>query len=278
MRHFWALPAFLRLAIASQHQFNVLEDLYTHPLVRRDGSSTMRRKAKDTQQFDIHWHDDTPVPHEIADSRVANYASKSISATVDAHTTEASLAHPPAPDDAGTHLDSDITSYESLVVEGQRYLCSIPRVLEEPKNKSNKTLEEEESELALATERGWELIKGMEGQCIYYVSGWWSYSFCYNDGVRQFHQLPPGKNVPVYPPVEDQSVQAYTLGKFDKKPIKQEQIDASKDKQSDETETGLAKLETKGELRYLVHHLKGGTTCDLTGKERKIEVQVLLLL
>jgi protein OS-9 len=39
-------------------------------------------------------------------------------------------------------------------------------------------------------------------------------------------------------------------------------------------EKGLARLETKGEMRYLVQKLKGGTTCDLTGKERRIEVQV----
>ena len=34
MKHFWALPAFLRLAIASQHHFNVLEDLHANPQVK----------------------------------------------------------------------------------------------------------------------------------------------------------------------------------------------------------------------------------------------------
>lgn len=33
MKHFWALPAFLRLAIASQHQFNVFDDVLAHPQV-----------------------------------------------------------------------------------------------------------------------------------------------------------------------------------------------------------------------------------------------------
>ena len=134
---------------------------------------------------------------------------------------------------------------------------------------SNRTAEEEETELALATERGWELLKGMEGNCVYFVSGWWSYSFCYNEGVRQFHQLPPGRNVPVYPPVEDKSVSAYLLGRFDT----ESRIDGGENKEAHQ-EKGLAKMETKGELRYLVQYLKGGTTCDLTGKERKIEVQV----
>jgi protein OS-9 len=34
MKHFWALPAFLRLAIASQHQFNVFDDVLAYPQVR----------------------------------------------------------------------------------------------------------------------------------------------------------------------------------------------------------------------------------------------------
>lgn len=35
-------------------------------------------------------------------------------------------------------------------------------------------------------------------------------------------------------------------------------------------------LQATGELRFLVQKLGGGTTCDLTRKERKIEIQVSL--
>jgi protein OS-9 len=159
-----------------------------------------------------------------------------------------------------------------MVIDGQRYLCSIPYVpaVVDAKTASNRTAEEEEQDLALATERGWELLRGMEGSCIYFVSGWWSYSFCYNEGVRQFHQMPPGRNVPVYPPVEDKSVSAYSLGRVQK--------DVEDDGMESEGQKGKAlaktKMRTKGESRYLVQHLKGGTTCDLTGQERNIEIQV----
>ena len=34
MKNFWALPAFLRLAIASQHSFHVFDDVLAHPQVR----------------------------------------------------------------------------------------------------------------------------------------------------------------------------------------------------------------------------------------------------
>jgi protein OS-9 len=35
----------------------------------------------------------------------------------------------------------------------------------------------------------------------------------------------------------------------------------------------VAELQTKGGSRYLVQHLRGGTRCDLTGRDRRIEVQ-----
>lgn len=184
------------------------------------------------------------------------------------------------------HLDSDIATYENMILNDKRYLCSIPRVPDEDthKNETKPNPDEEEKELARATTRGWELLQEMEGSCLYFFSGWWSYSFCYGDGVRQFHQLPPGKNVPVYPPVEDQGVTAYTLGKFDgrmnggesdgtQKTLGGETMSNSGVSGRETRERGLARLEAKGEMRYLVQKLKGGTICDLTGKERKIEVQ-----
>ena len=38
--------------------------------------------------------------------------------------------------------------------------------------------------------------------------------------------------------------------------------------------SGNGEIVQRGESRYLVQKLAGGTVCDLTGKERKIEVQV----
>lgn len=193
-------------------------------------------------------------------------------------------------DDPEMRLGDDIATYENMMINGQRYLCSIPRIPPEESNTNgNETSAEEEAkELARATTRGWELLQTMEDKCLYFISGWWSYSFCRGEGVRQFHQLPPGRNVPIYPPIEDKNVHAFVLGRFEGDAQKpkgtQQTLDGSDDddevKSESKTdwremrESGLARLETKGELRYLVQKLKGGTTCDLTGKERKIEVQV----
>lgn len=183
-------------------------------------------------------------------------------------------------------------TYEPVVLEGQRYLCSIPNTPDEPLQNSTVSAEEakaeEEKELMRATDRGGELLAGMQGNCIYYISGWWSYSFCYKNEVKQFHHLPPTRGVPMYPPVEDTSVKSFILGRFpDKKKEKTEERktlgsekrakeldDEGKQQKDNGKSVELPRLETKGSTRYMVQRLSGGTECDLTGRERKIEVQV----
>jgi protein OS-9 len=176
--------------------------------------------------------------------------------------------------------------YEEMILDGLRYLCNIPRVQDNSsvETNSNKTPEEdasdeaekktdEENEIARATGRGLELLQEMEGSCMYYVSGWWSYSFCYKKQVRQFHALPAGPGVPNYPPMEDPATHSFVLGKFQREDDDDEGEDGETDEAKKHPTTEVAKLQTKGESRYLVQKLGGGTTCDLTGAERKIEVQ-----
>ncbi|PLB44751.1 hypothetical protein P170DRAFT_512905 [Aspergillus steynii IBT 23096] len=169
--------------------------------------------------------------------------------------------------------EGELVSYEEMDLEGQRYLCRIPHVDREDPSKSNGTQEsteaEEKRELARATDRGMELLREMEGKCMYYVSGWWSYSFCYKNQVKQFHALPSGSGIPNYPPMEDPTTHSFILGRF---PRSVGGDDEAEDTDSKKT-TALAELQTKGGSRYLVQRLDGGTRCDLTGRNRKIEVQ-----
>jgi hypothetical protein len=183
-------------------------------------------------------------------------------------------------DSANPEWDSESAlnelTYEEMILRGQRYLCQIPKV--DGQSDGNATAKAdthadgnktgEEKELARATDRGLELLQEMEGTCLFYVSGWWSYSFCYKSQVRQFHALPTGPGVPNYPPMEDPSTHSFVLGKF-------QQDDDEDGGEGDRARrrTDVAELQTKGESRYLVQRLGGGTTCDLTGKERRIEVQ-----
>ncbi|KAL8946239.1 MAG: hypothetical protein Q9222_007338, partial [Ikaeria aurantiellina] len=176
-----------------------------------------------------------------------------------------------------------------MILDGRSYLCAIPSFSIPPQNETVKAKDkaEEAAELARATDRGWELLKEMEGNCMYFISGWWSYSFCYNTDIKQFHQLPPGKGAPMYPPVEDPSTPSYVLGKFergqyspsDSQNSKRNRIDPPKgdtapfSSPNNNKQSSTPHLRAKGDLRYLVQTLSGGTTCDLTGRPRKIEVQ-----
>ncbi|KAF2800004.1 hypothetical protein K505DRAFT_229726 [Melanomma pulvis-pyrius CBS 109.77] len=276
MKNFWALPAFLRIALASQHAFSVFDDILAFP------------------QYEVVFPN-TYITENDATSLLSHSASRSGSSTTAKSQQTQELSKPGKHASGSTPDDVALEeTYEAVVLGGQRYLCSIPVIPEEVPQNSTATAEqakaEEEKELMRAADRGWELLDGMQGQCIYFLSGWWSYSFCYKDEVKQFHQLPPSRGVPIYPPVEDTTVKSYVLGRFSEKGKKKgkearktlgreegTKEEVVNDEVVKEKNQGmgldLAKLETKGSTRYMVQRLSGGTECDLTGRERKIEVQ-----
>ena len=188
---------------------------------------------------------------------------------------------------ANKHEDSESDdigrfSYEVIGLKDQQYLCKIPELEETVIPDANDTLSklDEEKELARANDKGWELLSEMQGNCIYFWSGWWSYSYCFGEGVRQFHQLPPRPGHPPYPPVEDPTVAGFVLGSL-------QGTLPGKKAETTSDEKGLSKglaamkatghLETRGGNKYLVQRLGGGTVCDLTEKPRRIEVQVRVI-
>lgn len=90
--------------------------------------------------------------------------------------------------------------------------------------------------------------------------------------------------MPSYPPVEDPHTHSFVLGRFpgaDDHDHDHDHDDGHH-RQSDNTKhnndkkqstTDIAELQTKGGSRYLVQHLEGGTRCDLTGRNRRIEIE-----
>ncbi|KAI9812110.1 MAG: Protein OS-9 [Thelocarpon impressellum] len=268
MKRCLGLLALAATASASQHVFSVHDDLLAFP------------------QYEIAFSD-TFISDADADVRLAEASSSASSSaskprpTRPAAADEASehsgaLSHRPTagPGDAPGEeapFDGDAQVYEHMYLDGRRYLCAIPVVEWAAKNDTAEAVAraEEERELARATSRGWELLQEMEGQCMFYISGWWSYQFCYNGKIRQFHQLPPQKGVPYYPPVEDAATPSYVLGQVMGPQDEESRGDLSEGRVSLES----TELQAKGEVRYLVQKLGGGTVCDLTGKPRRIEVQ-----
>ncbi|KAL8931890.1 MAG: hypothetical protein Q9216_007037, partial [Gyalolechia sp. 2 TL-2023] len=272
------------IAYASPSVFSVHDDLLAFP------------------QYELVFSDAFILEDEAA-SRLEKSSSKSsaapqaTSSVPHHHPSEpdqppAELSRPTSPGSKPASSTSELpSSYESMILNGRPYLCSIPSVSKPAQNDTSKAKDkaEEAAELARASDRGWELLKEMEGNCMYFISGWWSYSFCYNTDVKQFHQLPPGKGAPMYPPVQDPSTPSYILGKFERhqpslfdtqnRKSKSPRIDPPQDNTPPSSSSpngqnsSTTQLRAKGDLRYLVQTLSGGTTCDLTGRDRKIEIQ-----
>ncbi|KAI9819474.1 MAG: Protein OS-9 [Pycnora praestabilis] len=274
MRRALVLLAAASVVLGSQSVFSVHDDLLAFP------------------QYEIIFSD-TFISDLDAASRLV-YAASSSSARpkatpiaarepVKPFETTAELLHVNRQDDHGHwktddefDFDDSTDTYESMILNGKPYLCAIPIVEIPIKNETSEAAAraEEEKEIARATDRGWELLQDMEGHCLYFISGWWSYSFCYNSQVKQFHQLPPTRGAPVFPPQPDPSTATYVLGQVGAEGNGQAEHELRRAGVSD-GKWGLEamELQARGETRYLVQKLGGGTTCDLTGKDRRVEVQ-----
>ncbi|PWY89346.1 protein OS-9 [Aspergillus heteromorphus CBS 117.55] len=242
------------IAWANKKTFNIHDDLLAFPQyqVLFPDDYILDSHAKDLLQ--------NPTSASTSDDHQGNSAQVYLG-----HDAHGSTPEPPP---AGDH---DFR-YEEMALGDQRFLCQIPRV--QGDDRANATGEshqaDEQKELARAMDRGLELLREMEGRCMYYISGWWSYSFCYKNQIKQFHALPSGSGIPSYPPMEDQTTHSFILGRF---PQGEEDDDIEAESDHKKSITDVAELQTKGGSRYLVQRLDGGTRCDLTGRHRKIEVQ-----
>lgn len=197
----------------------------------------------------------------------------------------ADAPHDADPEDGMPEISEE---YEVMNIPPSKYLCSVPILAPPPAPNQTATelaKAEEARELARANSKGWELMSGLDNQCLFYVSGWWSYKFCYGKDIVQFHALPNGVKGGV--PVRDPNSQEYNLGRVE--PAPRPKKNAKKSKGHKELQAGVdgaqkpvedapvpppnTELQVKGDQRFLVQRMEGGTICDLTGRERTIEVQ-----
>ena len=78
----------------------------------------------------------------------------------------------------------------------------------------------------------------------------------------------------MFPPAEDPATPSYVLGKYDPAKQKpQQQLDSGASPEKDKAKSTSTGLRTAGSMRYLSQTLTSGTTCDLTSRPRKVEVQ-----
>jgi len=235
------------------------------------------------------------------------------------HTAHHWLHNPPSLSEF-LGLESGDTSQSSqlelLKMGRDSYLCLIPEPLHLPPPP-----EEVQDESALTPAHSWSLLQPLTGTCLYvcfflhflqqlissivkHRQGWFTYSYCHNDQIRQFKELiQPHSHIPgdfsplcthfacLSPSLFQRKTprhvftllfcsiclinlslyfqwESYTLGK-----APTTETDLSVSQQQNENSNAL-QLARGGGSRYLVQTWADGTICDKTGKSREVEVQV----
>ncbi|KAK8040069.1 glucosidase II beta subunit-like protein [Apiospora rasikravindrae] len=275
-RHIAILLAGLHLSQARQPGFSIHHDLLAYP------------QSLHQQQFEVIFSEafisegEAKTLLERANEAThpqyaADFSSgKDITSNIQAATG--------ADDQGGDGSGKVSETYEIMNMAPHRYLCAIP-VIEAPPAPNKTATElakaEEARELARASANGWELMSGLDGACLYYVSGWWSYSFCYGEDVVQFHALPSRNG----PPMRDPQSQEYVLGRVAGSKAASPKSRRGRGGQAapppppakgvkqSNTPPPNTELQVKGDQRYLVQRLEDGTLCDLTNRPRVIEIQ-----
>ncbi|KAI1802714.1 glucosidase II beta subunit-like protein-domain-containing protein [Daldinia bambusicola] len=264
------LSGLLELSWARQPGFSIHHDLLAYPqfevvfsesyISETDAQALVEKASPSPTNYDANLPGQTDIISNIQPAHDRSDASNSID------------------DD---HGDRKLTeSYEIMNASPHRYLCAIP-VIESPPAPNKTATElakaEEARELARASAHGWDLISGLDGNCLYYMSGWWSYSFCYGRDVVQFHAHPA--SVKSGPPVRDTNTAEYVLGRVQdphsnsRSSRRGQPAPAGNKEQPATTPPPNTELQVKGDQRYLVQKMADGTICDLTGRERTIEIQ-----
>ncbi|KAI0647168.1 glucosidase II beta subunit-like protein-domain-containing protein [Trametes meyenii] len=227
--------AFPKYRVSFLHGLPLLNDTAERWL--RDGLRGGEHEFLDQPWQESHWHA-TPL--------------KSIEATDD----DASDAAPtPEPQYALQHMKLGPKS---------SYVCLIPPPPKEPPQ-----VEDAATDVSTPV-HSWSLLQPLSGKCLYHRQGWFTYSYCHNSHVRQFHEL-HHQHIPStgeYKPEEDPDWEAYTLGRAPPT------LDAGAELTTAEA-AAAANLElARGAgSRYLVQRWSDGTYCDKTGRKRDVEVQ-----
>ncbi|KAL3426748.1 glucosidase II beta subunit-like protein [Phlyctema vagabunda] len=258
-----AVLASAPLALASQTVFSVHDDILAFPQYEVIFSDSFISDAE-ADVIIAKAQSTVPTPPQPSDTSIQYSTDQGLNTNTDYDFNPAS------------------ETYELMWLNNEQYLCTIPVVESPAKNETSEAEARaaEQKELARATDRGWELLQELEENCLYFVSGWWSYAFCYNADITQFHALPPQPGKPPFPPQRDPNTKEFVLGKArptsskkskgSQEDVRGKSVDLRTPAHSKPPNT---ELQTKGDTRYLVQKMEGGTLCDLTGKPRRVEVQ-----
>ena len=278
----------LRLSSARQPGFSIHHDLLAHPQFEVVFAESFISESEARALVEKKTEPSGSAPHPSYEAEFSSQTDLTSNIrSADADDDDVPRGSETDDGDGPDHKVAE--TYEVMTLHPHRYLCAIPVI--EPPPAMNETATElakaqEARELARASAHGWDLMNGLDGTCLYYVSGWWSYSFCYGHDVVQFHALPGSLKSGM--PVRDPQTMEFVLGRVQGARPRGGGRGGNHNSGNDdgngnggqgEGNTGVAapppntELQVKGDQRYLVQKLEAGTVCDLTGRDRTIEVQ-----
>ncbi|CAH2079458.1 unnamed protein product [Thlaspi arvense] len=156
------------------------------------------------------------------------------------------------PEDSPFHPGDNLESMVMLDKQGRKYLCFLPKEEESTsgwtstQQNISTVMMETDKQIKLKTPD--ELLQPLTEKCLLRQEGWWSYEFCHQGSVRQLH-IEDGTKI----------VQQFSLGTYD----------------PEATAAFNQNVSDDASQRYHSHIYTNGTTCDLTGTPREVEVRFL---
>ncbi|PPQ72146.1 hypothetical protein CVT26_006902 [Gymnopilus dilepis] len=144
------------------------------------------------------------------------------------------------------------------------YICLIPKPLD-----NVPTLQDDDSDADVTPARSWSLLQPLTGTCLYHRQGWFTYSYCHNDEIRQFKEMIPAQTrfPGTYKPEEDPSWDSYTLGRAPRNPEPGADLTVAEQN----AQAANLELARNAGSRYLVQRWGDGTICDKTSQHREVE-------
>ncbi|KNC99672.1 uncharacterized protein SPPG_05054 [Spizellomyces punctatus DAOM BR117] len=138
---------------------------------------------------------------------------------------------------------------ETLILQGKEYVCSLPRTTEK------EDIPQDARDVGA-------VLNGLGGKCLHYMTGYWSYEFCPQKWVRQYHAVTAQEESALTPAQRTEIANHnYVIGLFDGS--------------SSSSDVEVVKYESGGRHKaFLRMRWRGGTICELSGVRREVVIEV----
>ncbi|KAJ2501847.1 Protein OS-9 [Coemansia sp. RSA 1972] len=214
----------------------------------------------ETPRFQIQMLDEL-----VPESKLSSVLSELRSAALAAERRQ--TTHKDLSDTPSAVTSADII-YDPIVARAGRkwkFLCQIPRVTRNATVAKPAAIESGD-EIELKNEetiaRGLELLQPLRANCITHTTGWWTFEYCHDRMVRQYHRMAPDSH-------GHAAEIEYRLGEYSHR---KRQIQATHATQSPHVERST-QIRRIGRKQFLTQVWAGGTLCDITRQPREVEVQ-----